>query len=299
MSSFHDRPVSEFLSLLKPHLPYSLPVLRRIQFNENIARCKPPHAHLLLAPPVDRYPHHFAAAYVDLSRGLETQVWLYSTIEDTFSSSADELCHCDSQIIALLGDIGAIQQKHDAKNVGSTTPSSPWVLFGSLNEVIRLRMLAHGVRMSKSPNVPDDLEWEFCDKWVFRLQDLNPGEGLKEGMSWDRIRREDVKFVQSRTTISRTEETLLRIPSVVVRSEDGTPVAWGFMGYDGTLMTLYVEEPYRRMGLAKAVACKVMQDHLASYGDDGWGAADVLVHNDKSQALCKSIGGVNKWKLSW
>lgn len=53
------------------------------------------------------------------------------------------------------------------------------------------------------------------------------------------------------------------------------------------------------MGLAKAVARKVMRDHLAEYGDDGWGAADVFVENEKSQALCRSIGGKMKWMLSW
>ena len=60
-----------------------------------------------------------------------------------------------------------------------------------------------------------------------------------------------------------------------------------------------MQEPYRRLGLAKAVACKLMRDHLDDYGDDGWGAADVFVLNQSSQAMCKSIGGILSWTISW
>ncbi|KAK0731723.1 hypothetical protein B0H67DRAFT_476440, partial [Lasiosphaeris hirsuta] len=93
--------------------------------------------------------------------------------------------------------------------------------------------------------------------------------------------------------------TLLLVPSTVVRLDDGTPVAWAFLGYDGTLMTLHVEEKYRDRGLAKAVACRLMRNHLNVYGDDGWGAADVFDGNLKSQAVCRNIGGKLSWPSSW
>lgn len=133
------------------------------------------------------------------------------------------------------------------------------------------------------------------------------------------------------------------LPSLAVRLDDGTPIAWAFLGesmcvclhsmvflaltpiplavpgLDGTIITLHVEvsslvgqtqflstsltretqEPYRRRGLAKALACKLMREHLGDYGDDGWGAADVFELNHKSQALCKSIGGKLSWTVSW
>ncbi|KAK0632153.1 hypothetical protein B0T14DRAFT_419552, partial [Immersiella caudata] len=94
--------------------------------------------------------------------------------------------------------------------------------------------------------------------------------------------------------------TLLMLPSTVIRLGDGTPAAWAFLaGLDGTLMTLHVEEPYRGKGLAKALACRLMRDHLKDYGDDGWGAADVFLSNLKGQAVCKSIGGKPSWTSSW
>jgi hypothetical protein len=42
-----------------------------------------------------------------------------------------------------------------------------------------------------------------------------------------------------------------------------------------------------------------MRDHLRDYGDDGWGAADVFVLNDKSKGFCRSIGGKLSWTISW
>jgi hypothetical protein len=88
------------------------------------------------------------------------------------------------------------------------------------------------------------------------------------------------------------------------------------LGFDGSIMTVHVEvsneqlhwnqpsadypkEPYRRLGLAKALACKLMGQHLPDYGDDGWGAADVFIGNYKSEALCRSIGGRRAWIDSW
>lgn len=51
--------------------------------------------------------------------------------------------------------------------------------------------------------------------------------------------------------------------------------------------------------MAKALACRLMQDKLKDFGDDGWGAADVFVSNLKSQGVCKSIGGEPSWTSSW
>jgi hypothetical protein len=81
------------------------------------------------------------------------------------------------------------------------------ILVGSLHETIRQGLLARGVRMHKSANIPPEVDWEFCGKWLFRVEDL-PLTGdcaLPEGMRWDRVRKEDVGVVQSRTSITRQE----------------------------------------------------------------------------------------------
>lgn len=81
------------LALLEAHLPYSYSLLRRCQFTHR-PQGHSPHAHYLVASdravapaaaaatPPRRHRHHFAAAYVDLSKGPETEVFIYSTLQD-------------------------------------------------------------------------------------------------------------------------------------------------------------------------------------------------------------------------
>ncbi|KXX75109.1 hypothetical protein MMYC01_207637 [Madurella mycetomatis] len=311
-------PPAPLLALLHAHLPYSLPVLRRLQFARNFPGGATPHTH-------DQDKQQFAAAYVDLSRAPETQCWLYSTLEDgsPAGGSGDGGGNCldhqggrsehggeeerkeegeEEEEEAAIDLVLAVLRRVRAIALAIAGADGKAVLVGSLHEGVRQGLLARGVVMHKTPNVPDDWDWEFCGKWLFQVEELPllaHGEPPLPGMRWDRVRREDVGLVLSRTSIARQEATLLMLPSIAVRLADGTPVAWGFMGPDGSLITLHVEEPYRRLGLAKSVACRLMRDHLKDYGDDGWGAADVFVLNHKSQAMCKSIGGKFGWTMSW
>ncbi|KAK3328969.1 hypothetical protein B0H66DRAFT_585538 [Apodospora peruviana] len=323
---FGQTPTKSLLTDLEGHLPFSLPVLRRIQFALNFPGGCTANTHILHAC-YDDERGHFVAAYVDVSRFPETQCWFYCTLEDLDYQIGVEEEGCDEFILAVLKTIKsfdftggekqekAVDEKNEEKrgqvDEGKRIQDA-WqrgeecVLIGSLHEAVRQRMLRKGIKMSKTLNVEDELEWEFCGKWLFREEDLSKvssSDGVIVGrngmtMRWDKVRREDVALILSRTSIKRQEATLLLLPSTVIRLEDGTPVAWGFMGLDGTLMTLHVEEPYRGQGLAKAVASKLMRDHIKDYGDDGWGVADVFVSNYQSQGVCKSIGGKLCWTLS-
>ncbi|KAK3310060.1 uncharacterized protein B0T15DRAFT_22644 [Chaetomium strumarium] len=346
-------PSDALLSLLTSHLPHSLPVLRCLQFARNFPNGRSPRAHVLYAHYQEgessdgqtRGQQHrkqpqqqFAAAYVDLWRGPETQIWLYSTLEDRCATTtttttttptsatsgvirgegprarAGRHSACDltpdegkqglDLVLALLRRARTVATAGDHPPFIPAAEGGPEgrrmkVLIGSLHEDVRQKLLASGVRMEKSPNLPAELEWEFCGKWLFRVEDLPRSNGsLPEGMRWDRVRREDVRVVLERTSIKRKEATLLMVPSTVIRLDDGTPIAWVFMGLDGSVVTLHVEQQYRRLGLAKAVACKIMRDHLQDYGDDGWGAADVFEGNLASQGFCRSIGGKLSWTIS-
>lgn len=70
-------------------------------------------------------------------------------------------------------------------------------------------------------------------------------------------------------------------------------------GPDGTLSTLHCEEPYRGRGLAKALAVKLIQDHVKGNGGDGYCFAHVAPDNVQSQAVCRSLGGEILWTTSW
>ncbi|KAK3933528.1 hypothetical protein QBC46DRAFT_301094 [Diplogelasinospora grovesii] len=341
----------QLLNLLQAHIPYSLPLLRRLQFVRNFpAGGSTPTSHVLLAyyyhHPPQHHPQttttttsshdvaaavgnnggggHFAAAYVDLSRAPETEAWLYCTAEDPPNPNASVNVdagaageECDELVSAILRRIRNLSGNHNhpypqqgqslVLETGIGRRDGEFIL-GSVHETTRQRMLARGVRMRKTSVVADGLEWEFCGKWLFRVPDLpdtvgiNQNHPLGEGegtMSWDKLRKQDMTLVRSRTSIQRQEATLLLLPSTCVRKGDGVPIAWAFLGLDGTLMTLHVEEPYRGKGLAKALACKIMRDHTADYGEDGWGLTDVFEFNRQSQGVCKSIGGKLSWTCSW
>ncbi|KAJ3563387.1 hypothetical protein NPX13_g8216 [Xylaria arbuscula] len=124
------------------------------------------------------------------------------------------------------------------------------------------------------------------DKWIFEIGKLpavklagdGPGDGDGDG------RRRTMKL----------------LPSTALYLDDGTPVAWAFLGPDSSLSSLHCEEPYRGRGIAKAVAIKVLRNHLGDYKDDAYyGWADVAPDNVQSQGVCKSLNGTPRWQISW
>lgn len=266
-------------ALLNDHLPQTITLLRRLQFT-HFPQDTTEHAHYLFASDPDGPPEyqggqggHFAAAHLDLSKGPETELYFYSTLEDYYKEPQDgrpsdgELEHILDIIIALLQRVRAIAR--------STLSSGAHPLFrehglmvGGLHEpTYQLLRERRGLTSSY---------WNPHDAWLFRLDRLPalPEGGLEglfgeHGLRWDVVRRGDCRLIASRTRLPKVEATLMSEPSVAVRDARGVLVAWGFMGVAGTLSTLHVEEPYRGRGVAKALAAKVFRDH--SFGDDGWG----------------------------
>ncbi|KAL2180402.1 uncharacterized protein P884DRAFT_327347 [Thermothelomyces heterothallicus CBS 202.75] len=337
-------PSPSLLEVLKAHLPHSLPVLRQLQIVQNFPQYgKTPHGRVLHAHYDHDHDHdydydsealgdHVAVAYVDLSVAPDTQVLVYSSLEDgerhetepeaviaaaaaaaaaaargggssggggggsgyaRWAGRTERDEEALDLVVAVLRRIRAI-----AAAGAGTGDGAAEVLVGSLNESVRQGLLARGVRMRKSRNEPPGTAWEFCGKWLFRIGDLPLSahhDPLPEGMRWDRVREQDVDVVLKRTIIKRKPETLLKLPSLAIRLDDGTAIAWGFMGLDGSVKTLHVEEAYRKKGLARALTCKLTRERVPDYGDDGWGAADVFVYNDKSKALFRSLGGKAHW----
>lgn len=232
-------PPDALLARLQSHLPYSLPVLRRLQFARNFPGGSTPHTHVLYATTITTSTPHladkqengevdekrpFAAAYVDLSREPETEVWLYSTAEDGVDGGAGEVAAQEGAeestelVLALLRRIRAIAEAGDYVDLSSGKQGGNGgdegkgngktrVLIGTLHEAVRQGLLARGVTMETSPSIPAEVGWEFCGKWLFRVEDFPPGCGgaLPDGMRWDKVRREDAGLVLSRTSIKRQE----------------------------------------------------------------------------------------------
>lgn len=257
------QPSTPLLTLLESHLPHSLPVLRRLQFALKFPGGSTPHTHVLYARNDDDDNNgeeqqqkngegagerrgtrkgHFAAACVDLSRAPETEVWVYSTLEDGVNRrrdgsgvglgvrersgvngdrghEGDEMGKEEEEeeeekeeekesmdlMLAVLRRIGRIAAATESRR--KEDGAGMKVLIGSLHETVRQGLLARGVEMDKSANIGPELEWEFCGKWLFRVEELPVAgdEGLPEGMRWDRVMKADVETIRARSSINRQE----------------------------------------------------------------------------------------------
>lgn len=203
MVTTHARPTPQLLSLLCAHLPDSLPLLRRLQFAAGNPAGTTEHSRVLFSgsSPED-HDAVFAAAYVDVSRGPETEAWVYSSLEGRKTGGEDE-DEADRCVLALLRAVRALRDEYDASNP-ERERQKPTVLFGTLGDAVRLRLLNLGV-VSTYVTV-----W---DKWVFRLAGL-PGGAVAAaerhmaagGMGWGAVESgEDARLVISRTKIPRQE----------------------------------------------------------------------------------------------
>ncbi|KAI3329128.1 hypothetical protein HD806DRAFT_530532 [Xylariaceae sp. AK1471] len=346
--------------LTRSHLPHALPLVRRLRFTR-LPGGITEHSRILWSSSFsleeDHHYHYiatgggqslegtgkgkgretpFAAAYLDLSRGPETELWIYSSMEHRLGSpspspspgteeeeeeeeeeSSENQDQEKGEIACAVALLGEVKRQQDLYfTPGSERESErdfPTVLVGNLNEVLRERLVTPNVGMKI-------VSTGIFDKWIFCVDELpdvklpeflggvgvgdgadGKGEGMGKRWAWDNVRREDIPFTISRTKIPRKERTMKLLPSTAIYLDDGKPIAWAFLGPDSSLSSLHCEELYRGKGIAKAVAVRVLRDHLKDYGDEGhgYGWADVAPDNTQSQGVCRSLGGQAKWQISW
>ena len=156
--------------------------------------------------------------------------------------------------------------------------------------------------------------------------------GLPSGLYWSAMLPRDLSAVRNRTHMRRRERTLRLLPSICVRRHPGfvrqprssitsassdavgtkrgqvvvgadDPIAWAFLGVDGSLSSLHVEVEFRGLGLAKAVAGKLFVEGMeAGYGterSDRWVHSDVAENNEASVGVMRALGGRKGSEVSW
>lgn len=214
------------LSRLTSHLPHSLTVQRRIQFAIRKHGGSTPDSHIISVHDDDP-DGPFAAAFLDLSRGPETECWIYSSLQgsvpsntDPTSSAAlsadlpgDVLAVCVRQLLALLRRIRAVEQAYAAahpvvgEEVFDKGHSRGYVRIGALHETVRQVLIEAGVKVKATSVVPKGKEWEFYSTWLIRVEDVKTEneKELPEGMRWDVLREQDTGLVKGRTVIPKRE----------------------------------------------------------------------------------------------
>ncbi|KAJ4258724.1 hypothetical protein NW762_007810 [Fusarium torreyae] len=260
------------LTLLNDQLPYSLPLLRRLQFTKFEGGLRKTARIILVADAKlddngGDLPKIFTAAYVDVGGGPDTQAWVYSTVEHPEQADTKDTTVYEKQLDKLIDESVAI-----AKEYGGKLAYPDAVLLGTLHDSVRKLLFKTG-RV-------EPRETGAYDKWLFKYDDLPKDEvELPEGMYWGTATEDDCRVVVSRTNIPRTVEVLGR--------------------FDGSLVSLHCEEPYRRRGLAKTLAAKLFREKSLDFADDGWCGADVAPDNDGSRGMCKRLNGEPYWRISW
>jgi hypothetical protein len=262
----------------------------------------------------------------------ETELWIFAAGEMPChsSSNAGGFCHeCKKAVFSLLDYMSTLPvppmrednqpaldlaYKHEKEfpspGPNGEYPPSPGtfmrhllmpkvILIGACHEkVVEIMREASMVRRDM-PGAHLEL-----NKFLFKLSDLPVPRELPQGLRWGKMREQDMDTVKARTNIPRSAKTLLSLESMgVFDKASDEPVAWTFLGLDGSLTTLHTESEQRGKGIAKAVATKIMREYAPGLAvdDDGnaWSHADVYLGNVQSEGVCKSLGGKPLWKDYW
>jgi FR47-like protein len=300
---------AEALLLLKDFLPYSLPVYRTIQSNQHSSSA---HVVSTIQPSSFLHSHSptdtkkcFGVACIDRSHRPEAECYLFTTSE--IPGNCSETCEsCNAVLLSILSYASNMPcPEPEAGAAFSATPRSAHIknpdyhLIGALAESNLQRLQTMGLLHPRfgAPDTPYShliFKPEHPKFDSVNLVDLP--DGLKYGVLSN---PEHFRLVIKRTDIPRKISTLmtLRCEAILLSRQDATgavakeePISWAFIGNDGALASLHVEDEWRGKGLAKKLAVKIVK---GSMGDEGLGHAYVAPDNLPSQGVCQSIGGVS------
>ncbi|GAB7341464.1 hypothetical protein MBLNU457_7702t1 [Dothideomycetes sp. NU457] len=324
--------ISTILTFLSPHLPQTLSLYRRLQFGNFSPSAQLLSTFNIdnLSSISDQESNtKWIIAFVDRSRRPETEVFLSCSWESDTSLIHDEITQneeCTALVISLLSALATLpaplsepqtqnpsEPAHE-ENIYTSHLSSPsQILLGAIHSTTAI--LIRNLHVLAPSSIEKEGLPEAYNRWVFPLHSLPSISGekfsLPDGLVFGELRECDFGLVRSRTLIPRQESTLRCLARVAVydrtrsggRKEEGMngeegdekPVAWAFLGVDGSLSTLHVEEGYRGRGLARAVAVRLWEEEMAVFtrgqGGERWASADVATYNKESNAVCRGLGG--------
>ncbi|KAL4875093.1 hypothetical protein BJY04DRAFT_202704 [Aspergillus karnatakaensis] len=387
----HAHPYTPLLTLLSSptHLPYSGPILRRIQFAVN----NPSESARVLATfPEDAIPGAtpWLVSFTDINRRPDTQVWLFSSLESASGSSASSLSQAEdpngnplghfppttttteqekqsvkSQLLSLFkhlrntlvpGYLSHLALNPPAVSQESGIAKLPiHAPFSFLLGTVHASLVAWIAELQSEGKLTihrgkDVFNAKYCfPSGVFNAPAVGPGTGSSEngnqhghGLEHGEFRFHDANgiygiqehhldLVKSRTAIPRSKPGLLAMSGVALyhdrphpagnamkapgdeEGKEEMPIAWAFLGFDGSLCSLHVEEEFRGRGLAAVVAREVMKSGVSRFetdslaaslggqveGEKQWFFADVAVENAASRRVMEKMGGLVGWTVVW
>lgn len=311
----------EFVALLKPYLPYSLPILGYIfhssqpthtGFGEpNIqvwtaksdVKSDSPTSNLfsvVMFTPIDSQFRLFCSADSSSAHPTaEEEEHVVSTLQ----SAMNLIVVADPPIFRTIVPLPAPLHNHaveDALDLGTV------IFIGSVHEKWTNCLKPYSPKMNP------------CVKYLCPPSDVINAQPSRDGWVVTGLEEADIELVRATSGISRSREYVLeRCPtSVCIRTQSkdaegapGRPIAWALMHADGSIGALHVEADYRRQGLGQFAMHELVRRCRGSGPTDkggekiadgggalGWNWTDVVQGNEKGAGFMESLGG---WKEGW
>ncbi|RDW90263.1 uncharacterized protein DSM5745_02038 [Aspergillus mulundensis] len=340
----HHHPYTGLLSQLSAHLPQSGPLLRRIQHEANSATPSPT-ARVLASFPAGEnedlaieHAEPWIAAYVDVHRGPDTQVWVFSSLETRSPAPSTStptghtiqngkgnanITEHQKQItkahlltlftfirtdlvpgyLDMLSSQPIAAHKESEEGVKKIPPHPlASVLLGSVHEstvrlIVELAAEEKTLRVHRGQNI-------FYAKYCFpsssfehsvhgsdKLRAKESAYTFADCKGVYGVQEHHVRLVKARTNIPRSKEALMAMGGVALyhrpqeasptasisasangncdgngEGEGEMPIAWAFLGFDGSMCSLHVEPEHRGRGLAVLVGREVMKRGVGEFG---------------------------------
>lgn len=269
-------------------------------------------------------------AFVDRGCRPETEVWLFGSWEVETQSASDiplenekrEETSADRTIRTLLlefirsiKDIGTPPSIHRPEAVlaaqsqlatsthhppNPQLPNPNILLFGAIHNTTLPHL--QSLDLLSPPLLPPTPNHTFH----FPISALPPPTPLPSNLRWGTVSPTHFPLVRSRTEITRQDYTLARLPNLAIFSKDdpadAAPVAWAFVGLDGSLTTLHTEVEYRRLGLGMKLSAKLFREEMERFWEEGverLAHGNVMVGNGASAGMCRNLGGRDWGEVYW
>jgi hypothetical protein len=205
--------------------------------------------------------------------------------------------HADKDVLTAASQIAT--NNNNNKNPHPSLPNPSILLFGAVHKTTTHHLTALNLAATHIlPIMPNHT-------FIFPLSALPPPVSLPPTLRWGKLQPKHYPLIRSRTEIARQDFTLARLPNLAifpVSPTDASPVAWAFVGLDGSLTSLHTEAPFRRMGLAKALTAKLFREEMGHFWEAGvekFAHGNVAVGNEASARMCRQLGGRDVGEVFW
>ena len=231
----------------------------------------------------------------------QVRTLLLALIQTLKSETPPPSIHPDSAVLTAQSQI-ATKDAHLKPTRSAADITNPTtMLWGAVHATTTTHLQALGLAATNLlPVMPNHT-------FVFPISALPAPAptSLPPTLRWGKLQKQHFPLVRSRTEIARQDFTLTRLPNLAVfpvEPADAAPVAWAFVGLDGSLTTLHTEASHRRLGLAMALTAKLFREEMGFFWEEGverLAIGNVAVGNEASASMCRRLGGEDIGLVFW